>query len=216
MTAERLLKPWKPEPQKTYVFRNANVVDPVDGSILPNSTVKISGGLVESVTKTEKDYVVVAKDKEIAIDLEGKYLCPGLIDNHVHISAVPGEKNLGDIYGLDKDVSQMRQPYVCQQMLRRGFTSVRDCGGALLPLKEAINDGVIQGPRLFIVGHALTQTGGHGDVRGPHNHTDCCGGTVMALGRLCDGVPECIKAAREGGIEDGCGFHQDYGGRRCC
>jgi len=196
MTAERLLKPWKPEPQKTYVFRNANVVDPVDGTILPNQTVKISGGIIESVAELEKDYVVVAKD-EIAIDLEGKYLCPGLIDNHVHISAVPGEKNLGDIYRLDKDVSQMRQPYVCQQMLRRGFTSVRDCGGALLPLKEAINDGVIQGPRLFIAGHALTQTGGHGDVRGSHDHTDCCGGTVMALGRLCDGVPECIKAARE-------------------
>lgn len=197
MAAERLLKPWKPEPQTTYVFRNANVVDTANGSILPNRTVKISGGLIESVTNTEKDYVVVAKDKEITIDLEGKYLCPGLIDNHVHISAVPGEKNLGDIYGLDKDISAMRQPYVCQQMLRRGFTSVRDCGGALLPLKEAINDGAIQGPRLFIAGHALTQTGGHGDVRGRHNHTDCCGGTVMALGRLCDGVPECIKAARE-------------------
>ena len=115
----------------------------------------------------------------------------------MHISAVPGEKNLRDLFGLDVTVSTIRQPYVCQKMLQRGFTSVRDCGGASLALKEAINDGVIQGPRLFIAGHALTQTGGHGDPRGPHNHDDCCAGTVMALGRLCDGVPECIKAARE-------------------
>lgn len=197
MTSEQLLRPWKLERQKTYIFRNATVVDTAEGSILLNRTVKISDGLIDSVSRTEGDYVVVGNNDEILVDLGGKYLCPGLIDNHVHISAVPGEKNLGDLFGLDKDISAMRQPYVCQQMLRRGFTSVRDCGGALLPLKEAINDGVIQGPRLFIAGHALTQTGGHGDVRGPHNHTDCCGGTVMALGRLCDGVPECIKAARE-------------------
>ena len=197
MTAERILKPWKPQPQKTYVFHNSNLVDTVDGSILPHRTVQISGGLIESVSHTEKGYVVVPNKKDITIDLEGKYLCPGLIDNHVHISAVPGEKNLADLFGLDREIVNMRQPYVCQQMLRRGFTSVRDCGGASLALKEAINDGVIQGPRLFIAGRALTQTGGHGDTRGPHNHSDCCGGTVMALGRLCDGVPECIKAARE-------------------
>jgi imidazolonepropionase-like amidohydrolase len=197
MTAERLLKPWKPQSQKTYVFRNANIVDPIDGSILCQRTVKISGGLIESVTHTGNYCVVVPDENNITVDLEGKFLCPGLVDNHVHISAVPGEKNLGDLFGLDREVSNMRQPYVCQQMLRRGFTTVRDCGGASLALKEAISEGVIQGPRLFIAGHALTQTGGHGDTRGPHNHTDCCGGTLIALGRLCDGVPECIKAARE-------------------
>ena len=197
MSSERLVKPWKPGPQHTYIFRNANIVDPVSGSILPNQTVKTSAGLIESIKSTEEDYVFVATGKNIVIDLRGKYLCPGLIDNHVHLAAVPGEKNLGDLYALDTEVMHMRQPYVCQQMLRRGFTSVRDCGGATLALKEAINDGVIQGPRLFIAGHALSQTGGHGDTRGPHNHTECCGSALMALGRLCDGVPECIKAARE-------------------
>ena len=173
------------------------MVDPVSGSIFSRQTVKLSSGLIESVRITEDDYVVVPTGKEIVVDLKGKYLCPGLIDNHVHLAAVPGEKNLRNLYALDREIINMRQPYVCQQMLRRGFTSVRDCGGATLALKEAINDGVIQGPRLFIAGHALTQTGGHGDTRGPHNHTDCCEGTVMALGRLCDGVPECIRAARE-------------------
>jgi imidazolonepropionase-like amidohydrolase len=197
MAAERLLKPWKPQLQNTYIFKNANLVDPVSGTILSNRTVKISSGLINFVTPTEKDYIIVPSTSEFTIDLTGKYLCPGLIDNHVHISAVPGEKNLGDLFGLDVTISTIRQPYVCQQMLRRGFTSVRDCGGATLALKEAISEGLIQGPRLFIAGHALTQTGGHGDPRGPHNHDDCCGGTVMALGRLCDGVPECIKAARE-------------------
>ena len=196
MTSERLLKPWKAGPQSTYIFRNASLVDPVEGLILSNRTVKISGGLIKSITKAETEYVELHSDDEITINLEGRYVCPGLIDNHVHISAVPGEKNLGDIFALDPTVSLMRQPYVCQQMLHRGFTSARDCGGASLALKEAINEGIFPGPRLFIAGHALTQTGGHGDTRGPHDHTDCCG-PVLALGRRCDGVPECIKAARE-------------------
>ncbi|KAF4631210.1 hypothetical protein G7Y89_g6922 [Cudoniella acicularis] len=197
MASKHLITPWKPEPPKSYIFLNANVVCTTKGTILPNRTVKISQGLVESVTKTDQDYVIVAKENEITIDLEGKFLCPGLIDNHVHIAAVPGETNLRDLTLLDRDVSLIRQPYVCQQILRRGFTSVRDCGGASLALKEAINDGLIEGPRLFIAGHALSQTGGHGDTRGSHNHGDCCGGSVMSLGRVCDGVAECTRAARE-------------------
>lgn len=138
---------------------------------------------------------MIASTSETTIDLQGIYLCPGLFDNHVHIWAVPGEATLGGLYNIDNEVSMTRQPFVVQQMLRRGFTSVRDCGGASLALKQAIEEGVIQGPRLFIAGHALSQTGGHGDSRGPHDHSDCCG--PIALGMVCDGVPACIKAARE-------------------
>lgn len=197
MASGRPVLPWTPSPPKTYIFFNASVVSTTKGTILPNRTVKFSNGIIESITRTETDYVIVGKGHETAIDLEGKYLCPGLIDNHVHIAAVPGEASLGELSALDHSVSLMRQPYVCQQILRRGFTSVRDCGGASLALKEAIDQGLVEGPRLFIAGHALSQTGGHGDTRGPHNHGDCCGGTVMRLGKVCDGVSECIRAARE-------------------
>ncbi|KAJ9358177.1 hypothetical protein C8Q69DRAFT_472571 [Paecilomyces variotii] len=196
-TPEKLLKPWLPQPQKTYIFRNANIINPVDGSVRSNSTVKISGGFVESITDTIAEEAEIADSGVTVLDLGSKYLCPGLIDCHVHLTAVPGGKDLGGAFGIAEDVSKFRQPFVCQQMLRRGFTTVRDCGGASLALKEAIAEGVFQGPRLFIAGHALTQTGGHADLRASHDHTECCGGTVTGLGRLCDGVPECIKYARE-------------------
>lgn len=103
----------------------------------------------------------------IFVNLKGKHLCSGLMIDHVHLSAVPGEKDLRHLWSLDISINQMRQPYVCREMLRRGFTSVRDCGGATLAFKQAIDDGVIQGPRLFIAGNALTQTGGHADTRVP-------------------------------------------------
>ncbi|KAK7225236.1 hypothetical protein V2G26_013239 [Clonostachys chloroleuca] len=188
------IKPWLQGGPNARVFVNANVVDVAASAIIPNATVRVSNGKIESVTTGSPSsppagYTVV--------DLEGKYLSPGLFDSHVHFCAVPGFGDLSMAFGNDNDVMVLRQPYVASQMLHRGFTSVRDCGGAQLALKEAIEDGVFPGPRLFIAGHALSQAGGHGDIRGLHDATECCGGHTNGLGRLCNGVPECMTAVRE-------------------
>lgn len=84
-------------------------------------------------------------------------------------------------------------------MLLRGFTTARDTGGATASLRDAIAEHLIPGPRLFICGQALSQTGGHADSREPwDDHTPpagCCGG--HSLGHAIDGVPACLAAARE-------------------
>ncbi|KAH7030225.1 amidohydrolase [Macrophomina phaseolina] len=196
MTSDTLIKPWKLPPQKTYILRNANLIDPVSGTVQANTTVHLSGGLITSVS-TNTSSSAPSTATTTSVDLTGKYISPGLIDAHVHLSAVPGERDLAKCFGMDPTVSLTRQPFVCAQMLSRGFTAVRDCGGATLALKEAVRDNVFPGPRLFIAGRALSQTGGHADFRGPHDHTQCCGGHVTGLGVLCDGVAECVKAARE-------------------
>jgi imidazolonepropionase-like amidohydrolase len=197
MTSLGWIPPWKLASQNSYILKNANIINPIDGSVMEGATIRLSDGTIQSVTTTrasEQDEPL--QGSEITIDLEGNYVCPGLIDAHVHIAAVPGEKDLRDTLGLAEHISYLRQPYVCLQMIRRGFTTVRDCGGATLALKEAIAEGVIVGPRLFIAGRLLTQTGGSADPRGPHDDSECCGGPKY-LGRVCDGVPECIKGARE-------------------
>ena len=81
----------------------------------------------------------------------------------------------------------------------RGFTTVRDLAGADRGLQLAQQDGLMDAPRLVICGKALSQTGGHSDQRGPFHHRsmDPYLDRLGALGRLCDGVPDCIKAARE-------------------
>lgn len=89
MASEILIKPWKQGPQKAYIFNNATVVDPVTGNVVPNCSVRISGGIIKSVSNDEEAFVYLPSSDEIVVDLKGKYLCPGLIDNHVHISAVP-------------------------------------------------------------------------------------------------------------------------------
>ncbi|KPM43650.1 Uncharacterized protein AK830_g2866 [Neonectria ditissima] len=187
------IKPWLRQTPQGYLFINANIVDVKAGTLVPNASLTTSHGKIQSVssstpTPLPSDHTVV--------DCQGRYLCPGLFDAHVHLCAVPGFEDLSKAFGNPNDVSLLRQPYVAAQMLHRGFTSVRDCGGAQLALKEALADGVFAGPRLFTSGHALSQFGGHGDLRGPHDQAECCGGHHGALGRLCNGVPECMAAVR--------------------
>lgn len=188
------IKPWHPEPPNDYAFIKANVVDIAAERIFRGYTVIVSDGKIQSVKPTGSEPLRAGC---IVVDCQGLFLCPGLFDAHVHFCAVPGFADLSKAFGNDHDVSLLRQPYVAAQMLQRGFTSVRDCGGAQLALKEAIEDGVFAGPRLFLSGHALSQAGGHGDIRGSHDATECCGGHTNGLGRLCNGVRECMTAVRE-------------------
>jgi imidazolonepropionase-like amidohydrolase len=196
MVQEADIKPWLRPAPKSYILRNANVVDVMAGAIRDSVDVKIENGQIISISPTQKE--VVQSTNTTTIDCTGKFLSPGLIDSHVHFIAVPGFTNLSAAFGNPDSVSLLRQPYVAAQMLYRGFTTVRDCGGAHSAFKEAIEDGVFPGPRLFIAGHALSQSGGHADFRGKHDHSMCCGGTTTGLGRVCNGVPECMQAVREG------------------
>ncbi|TQN67548.1 hypothetical protein CSHISOI_07904 [Colletotrichum shisoi] len=203
MVTEADLKPWLRAPVRRYILTNATVVDVTDGSLRPDAAVQIKDGLIDAIIDSTDSAVMSAQQRGFElIDCAGKFICPGLIDAHVHLVAVPGFGDLSKAFGNANDVSLLRQPYVCAQMLHRGFTSVRDCGGAQQALKEAVDDGVFPGPRLFIAGHALSQAGGHGDIRGVHDHGECCGGggsggSTNGLGRLCNGVPECMTAVRE-------------------
>jgi len=219
---EHQLKPWKPFVQRTFVFTNVNLVDVQAGVIHENATVKLSGGRVERVELQPSINGDVeqpsSSDVEKRVDFRGKYLCPGLIDSHVHIIAVPGEREWQDTKNLNATTSAYRHAFVCQQMLDRGFTTVRDCGGASLALKQSIEDGLIQGPRLFIAGNFLSQTGGHGDTRGSHDHSniECCGGGSSNFPSfICDGVPECLRATREN-IRTGSDFIKIMGGGGVC
>jgi imidazolonepropionase-like amidohydrolase len=84
-------------------------------------------------------------------------------------------------------------------MLMRGFTTVRDTGGADHGMKAAIDSGLFEGPRVFISGMPISQTGGHGDFRKRTQNPfecHCCSG-LAAAARVADGVPEMLKAVRD-------------------
>jgi imidazolonepropionase-like amidohydrolase len=88
---------------------------------------------------------------------------------------------------------------ILRGMLMRGFTTVRDLGGADFGIQQAIKDGTIAGPRLVICGKGFSQTGGHSDFRGRYDirPTEWLAGKLGALGRVVDGVDDLRRAIRE-------------------
>jgi len=131
------------------------------------------------------------------IDLRGRTLLPGLIDAHVHVMAV--DAMLGRLAEQPLTLVTMQAGRVLEGMLRRGFTTVRDAGGADGGLAEAVTQGLIAGPRLFPSGQALSQTGGHGDLRPRTRSVMSCACCEYGAGlaRIADGVAECRRAARD-------------------
>lgn len=128
-------------------------------------------------------------------DLGGRTLMPGLIDCHVHLlrTLLPAAPVM-----LPSLLTALASETL-RGMLMRGFTTVRDAGGADLGHKQAVELGLFEGPRLFVSGRAISQTGGHGDPRSPADQRDPCSCVhlVAGIGRVADGVPEVRRAVRD-------------------
>lgn len=131
------------------------------------------------------------------VNVGGRTLMPGLIDAHVHAIAV--DANLGRLKEMPASLMAHKAGQALSEMLQRGFTSVRDAGGADAGLAEAVEAGLIPGPRLFPAGKALSQTGGHGDLRPRTAPVEACACAQSGtdLTRIADGVSEVRRAARD-------------------
>jgi imidazolonepropionase-like amidohydrolase len=175
----------------SFLFTNASIVDGSAPERGEPMQVRVEDGIIREVGKS-----VPAGTAEV-VDLRGRTLMPGLIDAHVHVIA--GTANLGLNAALPDSLVTARAFTIMGAMLRRGFTTVRDVGGADFGLKTAVEEGHFPAPRLVISGKALSQTGGHTDYRGRYDDrgTVKTGHRLGNLGRVCDGVDEVRRAARE-------------------
>jgi imidazolonepropionase-like amidohydrolase len=122
---------------------------------------------------------------------------PGLIDCHVHVIA--STANFGQVAMLPDALVALQAVKLMGEMLQRGFTTIRDVGGATYALVDAQEQGLYVGPRLVVCGKALSQTGGHSDFRGRYDNREPDYQThrLGSLGRICNGVDACRAAARE-------------------
>lgn len=174
-----------------FLFENARIVDGTSPEASEPMSVLVEGDLIREVS------AAISSASAERIDLSGKVLMPGLIDAHVHVIAAMA--NLGQNARLPDPLVTVRAFKIMGDMLMRGFTTVRDLGGATSGLLAATEEAAWPTPRLNICGKALSQSGGHTDYRGPYDDTPTpkTGHALGHLGRICDGVPEVRKAARE-------------------
>lgn len=176
------------------VLVNASVFDSAAGAMRPGSTIVIEDGLVAAVTQEP----IVVDDAARRIDAGGRAVLPGLIDAHVHVVAASH-----DLVGLALQPPSLvtaESSHIMRDMLRRGFTTVRDAAGADRGLREAQERGLFEGPRLFIAGAPISQTGGHADMRpqGVRSREMFCSCAGLGLiGAIADGVGEVRRAVRE-------------------
>jgi imidazolonepropionase-like amidohydrolase len=174
----------------SFVFHNGRFLDPDREGLQDGIEVVVEGERVREVSERP-----IRSDAATRIDLGGRTLMPGLIDAHVHVIAAMVD--LAANAAQPSSLAALRAARVMHGMLMRGFTTVRDLGGADAGLAQAVTEGLIEGPRLVVCGKALGQTGGHTDVRSRFDDRPDFGHRVGSLGRLVDGVDAIRRAARE-------------------
>jgi imidazolonepropionase-like amidohydrolase len=173
------------------LLRDAAILDVAAGALVEGQAVVVEG---DRIVETGPVASVRAGDAR-AVDVAGRTVMPGLIDAHVHVNAVTAA--LGAMASWSAAYVTARAAGILRGMLDRGFTTVRDVAGADFGIAAAVDEGLLPGPRIRFGGKALSQTGGHGDDRGP-------GVTVLdrhpcrpSLTVVADGVDEVRRAARD-------------------
>lgn len=178
------------------IFRNARVFDGWSESLREGCDVLVAEGVIQKIS----DAPLSSPGEVDLVNCNGRVLMPGFIDAHVHVYAasanLPRVVKMPDTYLAHYAAQFMRAS------LDRGFTTLRDAGGADVGLAGALRDGLLKGPRLFYGGRFLSQTGGHGDMRpGDHElhdeHMCGCSSHTDSFGILADGVDAVRKGVRE-------------------
>jgi imidazolonepropionase-like amidohydrolase len=174
------------------VFRNLQLLDPEHDEARGGYELLVEGDTIKEVSSRP-----IRADNAQVIDCGGRTLMPGLIDSHVHVCL--SEVYIRQLENIPLTLMTARAIDLMRGMLDRGFTTVRDTGGADWGIKAAVDQGLVPGPRLFIAGRAIGPTGGHSDGR---RRTDagggcyCCNALQFTM-EISDGADKVRKAARE-------------------
>lgn len=182
---------------------------PGEKSIGPGTVVVRDGRIAEILPG------FVEREGVRSVDLRTQTLLPGLIDTHVHFSFSPETKLWSAAIDTPEDVALFAFSNA-KKTLEAGFTTVRDVGSdgySIHALRDAVNEGTVVGPRIFLSGTSLSIVGGHGDMSGlnrkatealyPYDYTGACTGAVECALRVREAAKygaDLIKITSTGGI----------------
>lgn len=180
------------------LFRDVRVFDGTSDELSAPTNVLVRGNTIASIGPD----VAPSAPEAIVVDGRRRTLMPGLIDNHVHMmfNSLSATQMLAPDFNLEQLMQQ--SAVQARAMLLRGFTAVRDVGGPSFALKQAIDSGQLQGPRIWPSGPMISQTSGHADLRGPDELPRRYGGKPSRMEQawasvIADGRDEVLVAVRE-------------------
>ncbi|AJP74421.1 hypothetical protein TS85_10200 [Sphingomonas hengshuiensis] len=175
------------------LIRNTYLFDGTGSARQPRN-VRVVGNRIDAVSVGD----IPVPAGATVIDGAGQTLMPGLTDAHWHMSAVKGASWMGP-----EDASSVALVFQdAERQLMRGFTTVRDTAGSVFGIRDAIERGIVPGPRCYPSGAAITQTSGHGDFDPADELPPTLGGAASRYRRsgmtaVANGVPEVLAATRQ-------------------
>jgi imidazolonepropionase-like amidohydrolase len=184
-------------PPSVVLFKNAKIFDGQSTELSKPQSVLVTGNTIEKIAVD-----IPSPPNALVIEVGGRTLMPGLIDNHVHVfmNGSTQEEMLGGFENPEKlhDIAAKQ----AEKMLLRGFTSVRDVGGPVFEVKKRIDQGTAVGPRIYPSGAIISQTSGHGDTRLPNEKSrrffgSPSKGEILGVNFIADGRPDVLTAVRE-------------------
>ena len=177
----------------TIVFTNAMIITATGAPPLVGAVVVENERIAEVIEGVPR-----RTGRSHFVDLAGRSLLPGLIDAHVHLTAVDVDITNQHRRRFESEIAVLGARSLTE-MLARGFTTVRDAGGADAGFRRAVEDGQLAGPRLLVSGRPLSQTGGHGDQRLASEYGDAPDHMphVGLIHAIADGADDVRRVARK-------------------
>ena len=168
--------PARAQQSPAVLFQNVRIFDGKSGALSPPSNVLVRNNKIEKISAA-----AITADAQV-ISGGGRVLMPGLIDAHWHamlvrptpVSALNGDVGYNNLLAAAEATST----------LMRGFTTIRDLGGPAFGLKQAIDEGLVAGPRIYPSGAVITITSGHGDFRQLSDLPRTIGGMLSRMEKL--------------------------------
>ncbi|GAB2652485.1 metal-dependent hydrolase family protein [Arenimonas aestuarii] len=140
--------------------------DPGSGRNLDQRTVLVEAGKVTAVRAGFESPAGAT-----VVDLRGHTCSPGWIDLHVHLDHESSPERYSEGFRLNPEFTVLRSVEYARRTLRAGFTTVRDLGGeTTLALRDGVDQGWVEGPRIFAAGKSIATTGGHADPTNGYSH----------------------------------------------
>jgi imidazolonepropionase-like amidohydrolase len=178
-------------PSVTLVHAGRVLVDPATGKVETEKTLVIQGGKVARIADG-----YVSEPGAQVVDLKDRFVLPGLIDSHVHLTSEQNPNGRLEEVTLSSADQAMAGARFARRTLMAGFTTVADLGAeneAIFALRDATARGDVPGPRIIAAGSAISVHGGHGDVNGYSEDVM----HVLRPPSVCSGPDDCRRAVRE-------------------